>query len=544
MAVSRRSVLKGSSAAAAASVVGAAGEAAAQAPAAAPAGQPSTGPLLQSRPHRLGAPGVLGVHLQFGTDPATEMTVSWITPQSVRRPQVRLGSPDGGHGRVAEAETRTYRDGLSKEEVYVHHARITGLRPATTYLYTAGHDGATPETGSFTTAPRGRSAFTFTSFGDQATSNLRRVIHLPDGVPSPVNRFPLYSSSQVGSPASADIVSAVERVAPLFNLINGDLCYASVAGAWGTSRPATWADWFINNSRSTRLRPWMPCAGNHENEKGNGPIGAAGYQTYFSLPGSSAASDEETRGMWYAFTVGAVRFISLANDEVALQDGGDTYIHGYSGGAQRRWLERELKAARADRGVDWIVVCMHQPMISSTRSAGSDLGIREAWGPLFDQYGVDLVVCGHEHHYERSHPLRGTLPNDARTPIPVSTRTDVIDTGKGTVHMVIGAGGNIATTQDDMFDTPQARVIMGLSDKVTSSGHKEPVYITEDAPWAAVRDHKYTHGFAAFDVDPGDRHEGRTRIRVTYYTFGGPHGDLTPVDTFTLERSRSDAHRA
>ncbi|MCF3105756.1 metallophosphoesterase family protein [Streptomyces roseoverticillatus] len=538
MAITRRSVLKGSSAAAAVPFVsGATGEAAAS-----PAPEaPASGPLLQSRPHRLGAPGVLGVHLQFGSDPSSEMTVSWITPQSVRRPQVRLGSPEGGHGgRAVEAETRTYRDGLSKEEVYVHHARITGLRPSTTYLYAAGHDGATPETGSFTTAPRGRAAFTFTSFGDQATPNLRRVIHLPDGVPSPVNRFPLHTSSQVGSPASADIVSAVERVAPLFNFVNGDLCYAAIAGAWGTSRVATWADWFINNSRSTRLRPWMPCAGNHENEKDNGPIGAAGYQTYFALPASSASSDEETRGMWYAFTVGAVRFISLANDDVALQDGGDTYISGYSGGAQRRWLERELKAARADRGIDWIVVCMHQPMISSHRSAGSDLGVRRAWGPLFDAYGVDLVVSGHEHHYERSHPVRGTLPNEARTPVPVSTRTDLVDTGKGTVHMVIGAGGNIATSQDDLFDTPQARVLVGLKDDKTSSGHREPVWIPEEAPWAAVQDRKYNRGFAAFDVDPGDRREGLTRMRVTYYTFDGPHGDLTPVDTFTLQRPRSD----
>ncbi|GHF71097.1 hypothetical protein GCM10010218_60540 [Streptomyces mashuensis] len=538
MAITRRSVLKGSSAAAAVPfVTGAAGEAAA---APAPAA-PEPGPLLQSRPHRLGAPGVLGVHLQFGSDPSSEMTVSWITPQSVRRPQVRLGSPAGGHGgRVVDAETRTYRDGLSKEEVYVHHARITGLRPSTTYLYAAGHDGATPETGSFTTAPRGRAAFTFTSFGDQATPNLRRVVHLPDGVPSPVNRYPLHTSSQVGSPASADIVAAVERVAPLFNFVNGDLCYAAIAGAWGTSRVATWADWFINNSRSTRLRPWMPCAGNHENEKGNGPIGAAGYQTYFALPSSSTSSDEETRGMWYAFTVGAVRFISLANDDVALQDGGDTYISGYSGGAQRRWLERELKAARADRGIDWIVVCMHQPMISSHRSAGSDLGVRRAWGPLFDAYGVDLVVSGHEHHYERSHPVRGTLPNEARTPVPVSTRTDLIDTGKGTVHMVIGAGGNIATSQDDLFDTPQARVLVGLKDDRTASGHREAVWIPEEAPWAAVQDRKYNRGFAAFDVDPGDHREGLTRMRVTYYTFDGPHGDLTPVDTFTLQRPRSD----
>ncbi|MER5363068.1 fibronectin type III domain-containing protein [Streptomyces sp. NPDC002785] len=228
-----------------------------------------------------------GLHLQFGTDASSEMIVSWITPQSVRRPHVRLGLPEGGLGRVIEAETRTYRDALSQEEVDVHHARLSELRPATTYLYAAGQDGAS----------RGRAAFTFTSFGDQATPNLRRQIKFPDGVPSPFGRYPMYTSSQVGSPASADIVAAVERVGPLFNLVNGDLCYASYGGRRGQSRVATWADWFINNSRSARLRPWMPCAGNGENERGNGPIGAAGYQTYFTLPDSTASLDEETRGI-------------------------------------------------------------------------------------------------------------------------------------------------------------------------------------------------------------------------------------------------------
>ncbi|MBP0453261.1 metallophosphoesterase family protein [Kitasatospora sp. RG8] len=539
MAIARRSILKGSSAAGAALVAGGAPAAAAE-PAPDPA--PAASPLLQSTPHRLGAPSVNGLHLQFGTDASSEMTVSWITPQSVGRPHVRLGSPDGGLGRVVDAETRTYRDALSKEEVYVHHARLSGLRPATTYLYAAGHDGANPETGSFTTAPRGRSAFTFTSFGDQATPNLRRQVVFPDGVPSPLGKYPVFTSSQVGTAASADIVAAVERVGPLFNLVNGDLCYASYSGRHGQSRVATWADWFINNSRSTRLRPWMPCAGNHENEGGNGPIGAAGYQAYFNLPDSSASLDEETRGMWYAFTVGAVRFISLANDDVAIQNSGDTYLRGYSGGAQKRWLERELRAARGSRAIDWIVVCMHHPMISSSlHGSGSDLGIRETWGPLFDAYGVDLVVSGHEHYYERSHPVRGTLPNDTRTPVPSGTDPDLADTDRGTVHMIIGAGGNAATTQDDLFEQPKGRVVIGLEDPKPGAPYRESIWLTEDAPWAAVQDRKHTHGFAAFDVDPGDRRGGRTRMRVTYYTFDGPHGDLTPVDTFTLERSRSDA---
>ncbi|MGW4895591.1 purple acid phosphatase family protein [Kitasatospora sp. NPDC004240] len=539
MTIARRSVLKGSSAAGAALIAGAAP---ARADGPEPDTAPDTGPLLRTTPHRLGAPSVTGLHLQFGTDASCEMVVSWITPQSVRRPHVRLGSPSGGLGRTVEAETRTYRDALSKDEVYVHHARLTGLRPATTYLYAAGHDGAGPETGSFTTAPRGRAPFTFTSFGDQAAPNLRRKVTFPDGFPGPLGKYPVFTSSQVGTPHSADIVAAVERVAPLFNLVNGDLCYASYSGRHGQSRTATWADWFISNSRSTRLRPWMPCVGNHENEGGNGPLGALGYQAYFTLPDSAASRDEETRGMWYAFTVGSVRVISLANDDVAIQNSGDTYLRGFSGGAQQRWLERELRAARGSRAIDWIVVCMHQPMISSSRrGSGSDLGIREAWGPLFDAYGVDLVLSGHEHYYERSHPVRGTLPNDTRTPVPTATRTDLVDTGRGTVHMIIGAGGNAATTQDDLFDRPQGRVVVALEDAPRPPApYRQSIWLTEDAPWAAVQDRENTHGFAAFDVDPGDRRGGRTRMRVTYYTFDGPHGDLTPVDTFTLERNRSD----
>ncbi|SHN26292.1 metallophosphoesterase family protein [Streptomyces yunnanensis] len=536
MSIARRSLLTGSTAAVAAGALGTAGSAEAAGPA-----RPGPEPLLARTPGRLGVPGVTGLHLQFGADPATEMTVSWISPCSVRRPQVRLGTHDGGTGSVVDAETRTYRDGLSREEVYVHHARLTGLRPDTTYLYSAGHDGTAPETGAFTTAPRGRTAFTFTSFGDQGAPNLRRAVTWPaGGAPSPSGRFPLYTSSQAGSPAAADIVAAVERVGPLFNLVNGDLCYASAAGLFGQDRVATWADWFIGNSRSTRLRPWMSCVGNGENEKGNGPLGLTGYQTYFTLPGPTG-TDPETRGLWYAFTVGAVRFIGLANDDVAIQDTGDTYVRGYSGGAQRQWLERELKAARGNAGIDWIVVFMHHPMISSSRSgSGSDVGIRTAWGPLFDTYGVDLVLCGHEHYYERSLPVRGALPNEARTPVPVSTRTDVADTAKGTVHMIIGGGGNFATTQDDLFQEPKGRVVVDLA-KETEGRHRKAIFVTEDAPWRAVQDRVHTHGFAAFDVDPGDHRTGRTRIHVTYYTFDGPYGDLTPVDTFTLERPRSDA---
>ncbi|MFD0442035.1 purple acid phosphatase family protein [Streptomyces indonesiensis] len=491
-------------------------------------------PVLWTRPEGSGMPPVSGLHLQFGADAAREVVVSWQTPVPVKRPRVMLGTPAHGMGTEVTARTTFYRDAKSQQSMYVHHARLS-LRPGTDYVYAAVHDGATPEAGSFRTGPGGRAPFTFTSFGDQGTPTVGK---LNGPKPPKITEKLTYLNDNLGSPYANDVTTAVERVAPLFHLINGDLCYANLS----EDRLRTWADWFDMTSRSSRFRPWMPAACNHENELGNGPIGFAAYQAYFSLPGNGG--DDETQGLWYAFTVGSVRVVSLANDDVALQDAGNTYVRGYSGGAQRRWLEAELTRARADRDIDWIVVVMHQVVVSTADHPGNgaDLGIRQEWLPLFDTYGVDLVVCGHEHHYERSHPIRGREPNDTMTPTPAATRTDLVDTGEGTVHMVIGGGGTSIPSMDVLFDTPRCNVITGVGD-AGANGRKTPVYVTEAAPWSAVRDRVNPYGFAAFTVDPGTRPGGPTTMSVTYYAVTGLYGRIEPVDTFTLRRTRSDGER-
>ncbi len=476
---------------------------------------------LWHQPSRRAAPRVAGLHTQFGGDAAREVVVSWHSTASVSRPRVLLGSPDGGFGHVEAADTATYRDAMSGVEVQAHHARLAGLRPDTSYVYAAVHDGAAPELGLVRTAPSGRPAFTFTSFGDQGVPTLGRR-----------SEGDRHAGVRLESPFAADTTAGVERIAPLFHLVNGDLCYANLA----TDRVRTWSAWFENNSRSARNRPWMPAAGNHENERGNGPVGYGAYQTYFALP--PAGADAGLGGLWYAFTAGSVRIVSLNNDDICYQDGGNVYLRGYSGGAQRRWLERELAAARADPGIDWIVVCMHQVALSTVdRANGADLGIRESWLPLFDRYGVDLVLCGHEHHYERSHPIRGQAGNDTRTPLPAATGTEQIDTTGGTVHMVIGGGGSASSTNDRFFTPASCRVITGVGPADPDTGKRRSIYRTEDAPWSAVRDPEHAYGLAAFEVEPGHP-GGDTSIRVTYYAVSGARGDLIPVDAFTLARPR------
>jgi len=478
-------------------------------------------------------PPVAGLHLQFGADASSEMVVSWHTLQPVQNPRVVLGRLDGRLEQTVEAKAASYTDAKSGQIVYAYHAKLDGLQADFVYLYGAMHDGAEPEFATFRTSPRGRAPFTFTSFGDQSTPMLAKRFVPPEGM---TIRNPPYVNDNLGSPAASDTTLGVERLKPLFHLFNGDLCYANLA----EDRVRTWWDFWDNNSRSARKRPWMPSAGNHENELGNGPIGYQAYQTYFSLP-EAAGQTEVTRGLWYAFTVGSMRVISIANDDVCYQDGGNSYVRGYSQGAQKAWLERELAAARSDHDVDWVVVCMHQVAISTADMFnGADLGIREEWLPLFDRYGVDLVVCGHEHHYERSHPIRGRQSNATLTPVPAATTADVIDTTEGTVHMVIGGGGTSAPSNQLFFNPPACRVITTVGEPDPKTGKRPPVYVKEQAPWSAVRNAAHGYGFAAFTLDPGADRGGTTSIRVTYYDVVGPDGQLAPFETFMLRRPRRD----
>lgn len=478
-------------------------------------------------------PPVAGLHLQFGADASSEMVVSWHTLQPVRRPRILLGTLDGDLDRVIGADEASYTDAQSGQIVYAYHAKLQRLDDDRDYLYGALHDGAEAQFGTFRTAARGRVPFTFTSFGDQGTPTLGKKFVPPAGVTLP---NPPFVNDNLGAPAGADTTLGVERVQPLFHLLNGDLCYANIA----TDRVRTWWDFWTNNSRSARNRPWMPAAGNHENELGNGPIGYRAYQTYFALPAAGGQNDV-TRGLWYSFTAGAMRVISLANDDIIYQDGGNSYVRGYSGGAQKAWLEKELVRARADRSIDWVVVVMHQVAISTVdQFNGADLGIRREWVPLFDKYGVDLVVCGHEHHYERSHPIRGAQANATLTPIPAATATDVIDTTKGTVHMVIGGGGTSVPSNTLFFNPPACRVITAVTAPDPVTGKRAPIYVRESAPWSAVRNAAHSYGFAAFAVDPGTHRGGFTTIAVTYYDVVGTDGQIAPFETFTLRRPRRD----
>ena len=70
---------------------------------------------------------------------------------------------------------------------------------------------------------------------------------------------------------------------------------------------------------------------------------------------------------------------------------------------QLEWLEKELKAS----GSDWKIVFFHHPIYSSGEKHGSNLELRKVLEPVLIRNGVDVVLAGHEHFYERIKPQKG-----------------------------------------------------------------------------------------------------------------------------------------
>jgi hypothetical protein len=92
---------------------------------------------------------------------------------------------------------------------------------------------------------------------------------------------------------------------------------------------------------------------------------------------------------WYSEVLGDVTFVAL--------DSNDPYNPD-----QLAWLEQTLAGARTT----WKVAALHHPPYSAGYQ-GSSLDARRAFSPLFERYGVQLALSGHEHDYQRSTPING-----------------------------------------------------------------------------------------------------------------------------------------
>ena len=417
-----------------------------------------------------GRPG--GVHLTYGADPQHAITVSWSTPRSVTKPRLEVG-PDRGLGLHVPASSRPTKD---LKTVY-HHAQVTGLEAGTRYRYRITQQGGVASTGTFTTAPAKPQAFRFAAFGDMGV-NAAAVAH----------------------------VKLIDQMLPDLAFVVGDLCYADSSGGTGASGPETqdfrtWDSWLGQIQSSASRVPWMTTVGNHEMEGGNGDLGYAGYLDRFQLPGNGVAGAPVT----YSFVYGNVGFVALDGNDASFEISRN---EGYLGAAQDRWLDRRLAQLRANDDIDFIVVGFHNCMYCTNLVHASDGGNRTRWEPLFDKHSVDLVVNGHNHCYERTHPLRDG------SPMVEAPRGSVIDSRKGTTYLTAGGAGQAVYPAGG-----------GPTSYVTMDGG---VRVPETTLWSAIVDNQHSIGFV--DVTP--RRAGTpAQMQLTALATNG-----SVIDKVTLRR--------
>ena len=306
---------------------------------------------------------VRGPYLQQVT--STAATVVWAT-RDPGAGQVRATA--GGSTVTANAVTTVYAASATgmASDYHQHEARLSGLTPGTTYSYDilVGGVDVNAQADTLATAPApGTGTVTFVAIGDSGTGSAeqRQIAALLDAQP-----FDLM-------------------------LHGGDIVYGH-SGGGGQATHQTMHDWFFSvYGNSLRTRPVFPSIGNHDSDSSNGH--GRPYLDMFVLPTNGSAE------RYYSFDYGPLHVVVL-DTELAFQD-------STRRAAQIAWLESDLAATSQP----WKVAVFHRPPFNAGTRHGSDLAVRAAFSPVFEEYGVQAVITAHEHTYERSRPWRvGTDP--------------------------------------------------------------------------------------------------------------------------------------
>jgi hypothetical protein len=232
---------------------------------------------------------------------------------------------------------------------------------------------------------------------------------------------PLPSPTATGDPilvGAGDIANCDsdgdEATAKLLDGIDGQV-FTAGDNVYPAASESTFADCY-EPSWGRHLARTRAAAGNHDWQSDG--IGA--YRDYFGP--SSAGPDGET---WYAYDLGAWRVIVLDSDCEAVDGCGPTSPQG-------RWLADELATndgasgggAVGGAGARCTVAIWHHPRFSSGFH-GNEPSVGAFWRALYAA-GVDVVINGHDHDYERF------APQD-----PSGTE----DRERGIREFVVGTGG-------------------------------------------------------------------------------------------------------
>ncbi len=330
----------------------------------------------------VGTPIVLagGSETPFSREPfvqgntSTNVTILW-----------RTKTPSATH--VEFGTTRDLGRSVANSELVTHHEiTLEGLSPDTAYLYRVRHSGAEDQADLLS------SMETFRTF---KTNGSVRFVFVADTGQSTA---PQFLTARVMASLMPDLV-----------LHGGDIIYGGFTDENADSR--IFAQ-YLNYSGQMRSTPFFFTLGNHdlnccegnlldEWNPTNFVMNAPHFLSTFHHPTNSATGTEH----FYSFDHGDVHFVSLFNPWFVMYEFTTNRL-------QYQWFTNDL----AQSTKPWKVVFFHHPLASSGAHALDDYntnGIPDQYdilrtiGTAASKYGVQLILSGHEHNYERFSPIGG-----------------------------------------------------------------------------------------------------------------------------------------
>lgn len=493
--------------------------------------------LADAMPRYVEAGAPRGVNLSFSSDELTRRTATWLTsdrdteslvrwvkvgvttrPEDVSPQDLQLvqrgtserapfgeGDPDGRDiDQNPAAFFEPHRDnGEAKDgerQVFVHRATMSGPQPGERIAYQVGGDGRWSDIFITHGGPLVDEGFRFTHFGDHGTGE--------------------------GALRANRVLRDV--LEPDWHMIAGDISYAN-----GDQR--LWDLWAEQFSTVGAQIPMMASPGNHEAKDFMGQA----YRTRFSFLNHGSSFFSWTYGNVFLVSSPAGAF--FGDVDGAMEDIRYELI----------WLEHTLARAAALRAagiVDFIVCTQHFPSYTDHRTRGPVSPDRVvAAEQILQRYQIDLLLVGHDHMYQRSHPMAFGLPT---TPTAwrnslgslagqEPTRQERYSNSTGYIEVIAGSGGKglYDFTEIDTFDlaydeeNPMQRTMPWLA-----ASAREQCVVTYDVrgPQMEITGHLFRDGNNA-NVGDGVPGNEPGEPDGPWLRFD-PELDPEPFDTFTLVR--------
>jgi hypothetical protein len=198
--------------------------------------------------------------------------------------------------------------------------------------------------------------------------------------------------------------------------------------------------------------------GNHEDDSDEG---FSGYMSHFGLSQT-----------YYSYNYQNVHVLVM-----------DTDRNSYSSSSsQYNFVVNDLQSASQNPSIHWIIVYLHKPFYTSPNSCTSSgctntgsvaTDLRNIYQAKFDQFGVDLVVQGHVHNYQRTFPLKYD-PGSPSSPTITSNNANDYTDPEGEVFVIVGTGGVgiHPLSGKASFVSKQHQFFGQLDIKITDNGNK------------------------------------------------------------------------